>query len=42
MVQFQVTLAIGDIAVKDYTLYEQSELTGLKNFMIQYCLERPT
>lgn len=42
MVQFQVSLAIGDIAVRDYTLYEQSDLLRLKNYMIEYCLQRPT
>lgn len=42
MVQFQVTLAIGDIAVRDYTLYEQRDLIQLKNYMIEYCLKRPT
>lgn len=42
MVQFQVSLAIGDVAVRDYTLYEQSDLLGLKNYMIEYCIQRPT
>lgn len=41
MVQFQVSLAIGDIAVREYTLYEKSDLLGLKNYMIEYCLQRP-
>lgn len=42
MVQFQVSLAIGDVAVRDYTLYEQSDLLRLKNYMIEYCIQRPT
>ncbi|EPB86259.1 hypothetical protein HMPREF1544_06987 [Mucor circinelloides 1006PhL] len=40
MVQFQISLAIGDIAVRDYTLYDKSDLLRLKNFMIEFCLQR--
>lgn len=40
MVQFQVSLAIGDIAVRDYTLYDKNDLINLKNYMIEFCLKR--
>lgn len=40
MVQFQISLAIGDIAVRDYTLYDKLDLLQLKNFMIEFCLQR--
>lgn len=40
MVQFQISLAIGDIAVRDYTLYDKADLLRLKNFMIEFCLQR--
>ncbi|CEP08479.1 hypothetical protein, partial, partial [Parasitella parasitica] len=40
MVQFQVSLAIGDLVVRDYTLYEKADLLRLKNFMIDFCLQR--
>ena len=42
MVQFQVTVAIGEIVVKNYTLYDKNDLIQLKNFMMEYCLQRPT
>ncbi|KAI9307138.1 armadillo-type protein [Cunninghamella echinulata] len=38
MVQFQVALAIGEISVKEYTLYPLEELIQLKNYLIEYCL----
>lgn len=41
MVQFQVALAIGDIAVKEYTVYPLEELIQLKNYLIEYCLHHP-
>ncbi|CAO3646105.1 unnamed protein product [Cunninghamella blakesleeana] len=41
MVQFQIALAIGDIAVKEYTLYPLEELIQLKNYLIEYCLHHP-
>ncbi|KAI8973333.1 armadillo-type protein [Mycotypha africana] len=40
MVQFQVALAIGDVAVRDYTQYEKSDLLNLKNYLIDFCLKR--
>ncbi|KAI9022740.1 armadillo-type protein [Phycomyces nitens] len=42
MVQFQVAHAIGRIAVRDYSLYELSDIIQLKNYMIEYCAQRPT
>ncbi|KAI8377732.1 armadillo-type protein [Radiomyces spectabilis] len=42
MVQFQVALAIGDVAMRDYLLYSLDDLTGLKTYLIEYCLQRPT
>ncbi|CAO3592649.1 unnamed protein product [Absidia cylindrospora] len=41
MVQFQVALAIGEVAVRDYPLYSLEELVQLKNYMIEYCLHHP-
>ncbi|KAI8646967.1 armadillo-type protein [Parasitella parasitica] len=40
MVQFQVCLAISDLAVRDFTLYEKADLLRLKNFVIEFCLQR--
>lgn len=42
MAQFQVSLAISDVAVRDYTLYDTADLTQLKNYMVDYCLRHPT
>lgn len=41
MVQFQVTLAIGDIAVREYSLYDLPYLSQLKHYLLDYCLQRP-
>ncbi|KAI9483543.1 MAG: armadillo-type protein [Benjaminiella poitrasii] len=40
MVQFQVALAIGDISVREYTLYDKNDLLRLKNYMIEFCIQR--
>ncbi|KAI9273596.1 armadillo-type protein [Sporodiniella umbellata] len=42
MVQFQVSLAIIDVVVREYTLYEASYLSQLKHYLLDYCLNRPT
>ncbi|CAO3659151.1 unnamed protein product [Rhizopus microsporus] len=41
MVQFQVTLAIGDVAVREYSLYDLPYLSRLKHYLLDYCLQRP-
>lgn len=41
MAQFQVAVAIGEVAVRDYTLYALSDLVQLKNHMVDYCMKRP-
>ncbi|CEG79285.1 hypothetical protein RMATCC62417_13770 [Rhizopus microsporus] len=41
MVQFQVTLAIGDVAVREYSLYDLPYLSQLKHYLLDYCLQRP-
>ncbi|ORX55719.1 hypothetical protein DM01DRAFT_1345196 [Hesseltinella vesiculosa] len=38
MVQFQISLAIGQVAVRDYTLYAVDDLLQLKNYLIDYSL----
>ncbi|KAI8090033.1 armadillo-type protein [Halteromyces radiatus] len=38
MVQFQVALAIGEVAVRDYSLYSLEDIVQLKNYLIEYCL----
>ena len=40
MARFQVALAIGEVSMRDYTLYPQADLIQLKNYMIEYCLKR--
>ncbi|KAI8070967.1 armadillo-type protein [Gongronella butleri] len=37
-VQFQVSLAIGIVAVRDYTLYALEDLLQLKNYLIEYSI----
>ncbi|KAI9271756.1 armadillo-type protein [Phascolomyces articulosus] len=39
MARFQVALAIGEVSMRDYTLYPQTDLIQLKNYMIEYCLK---
>ncbi|KAG1159659.1 hypothetical protein G6F37_004686 [Rhizopus arrhizus] len=41
MVQFQVALAAGDVAVREYTLYDLPYLSQLKHYLLDYCLQRP-
>ncbi|KAI9318087.1 armadillo-type protein [Dichotomocladium elegans] len=41
MAQFQVALATGEVAVRDYTLYALSDIVQLKNYLVDYCLKRP-
>ncbi|KAG1473236.1 hypothetical protein G6F56_001072 [Rhizopus delemar] len=41
MVQFQVSLAIIDVTVREYTLYESTYLSQLKHYLLDYCLQRP-
>ncbi|KAI8985067.1 armadillo-type protein [Pilobolus umbonatus] len=42
MVQFQVTLAIAEVVIRDYTIYDLKDIIQLKNYMIDFCLQRPT
>ncbi|OBZ88181.1 Exportin-4 [Choanephora cucurbitarum] len=40
MVQFQVALAMSEVVVRDYTLYEKSQLLSLRNYLMDFCLHR--
>ncbi|KAG0179452.1 Exportin-4 [Apophysomyces sp. BC1034] len=40
MVQFQVALAIGEVSIRDYTFYAHEDLVQLKNYMLEYCMQR--
>jgi hypothetical protein len=41
MTQFQVALAIIDISVRNYSLYEHTQMMQLKSFLMEYCLQHP-
>lgn len=41
MAQFQIALAIGDVAIRDYTLYQAADLIQLKNHLVDFCLKHP-
>ncbi|KAI8147321.1 armadillo-type protein [Fennellomyces sp. T-0311] len=41
MAQFQVALAIGEVSMRDYTLYAQNDLIQLKNYMVEFCMKSP-
>ncbi|RUS18081.1 hypothetical protein BC937DRAFT_89166 [Endogone sp. FLAS-F59071] len=41
MVQFQAALAIKEIVVREYSLYKPEDITSLKHYLLNYCLQRP-
>ncbi|CAO3672042.1 unnamed protein product [Umbelopsis vinacea] len=40
MVQFQAAVAICEIVVREFSAYQKQDLVNLKNFMLNYCLQR--
>ncbi|RUP44505.1 hypothetical protein BC936DRAFT_149360 [Jimgerdemannia flammicorona] len=42
MVQFQAALAIKEIVVREYTLYNPKDIIILKHYLLNYCLQRPS
>ncbi|KAI7868961.1 armadillo-type protein [Spinellus fusiger] len=41
MVQFQAASAITKVSIRDYSLYELDHLLRIKEYMIEYCKQRP-